>query len=230
MPFQHTRVEDGVLVLQAEIAVARARERGLADLAAHAHARKRRLDLPLQRKGELGNGELRDVADGAVGRVDSMGGATPARRCGRADPSTAAACVRRDERCSEPSAVATISRSAGSSCSRADRLAAMPIMPSMRTSRTPSRRTSARQSADRLDNQTCPCGSSMREFPERNGRHIALLLRAIACIDGNAAARPPRARRILDRPDQRVGVQNDAHSFSASQSSSRRLVQITHAS
>ena len=55
-------VEHGVLVLEAEIAVARARERGLADLAAHAHPRKRRLDLAFQRKGELGDGEFRDVA------------------------------------------------------------------------------------------------------------------------------------------------------------------------
>ena len=60
--FQAHAVEHGVLVLQAEIAVARARERRLADLAAHAHARKRRLDLAFQRKGELGDGEFRDVA------------------------------------------------------------------------------------------------------------------------------------------------------------------------
>ena len=79
-------VEHGVLVLQAEIAVARARKRGLADLAAHPHARERRLELALQRERELGDGEFRDVAAaaGRRGRMLSMGRRQPSRLCRRA--------------------------------------------------------------------------------------------------------------------------------------------------
>ena len=48
-------VDDGILVLQAEVAVTGARKGWLADFAPHAHTRKRRLDFAFQRKGELGN-------------------------------------------------------------------------------------------------------------------------------------------------------------------------------
>ena len=54
-------VDHGVLVLEAEVAVARAREGGLADLAAHAHPWEGGLDLTLEGEGKLGNREFRDV-------------------------------------------------------------------------------------------------------------------------------------------------------------------------
>ena len=60
-------VDHGVLVLDAEIAVARAREAGLADLAPHPHARERVLELALQRERQLGDGEFGDVAGVAEG-------------------------------------------------------------------------------------------------------------------------------------------------------------------
>ena len=62
------RVEHGVRVLQPEIAVARAREARLADLAAHPHARECAFELALERKGKLGDGEFRDVAGSRAGR------------------------------------------------------------------------------------------------------------------------------------------------------------------